>query len=54
MQYVTRFTEFDIHLFKGGNHFHLYNKLGSHIMEVDGVTGTYFAVWAPNAKSISF
>lgn len=53
MQHVTRFTEFDIHLFKGGNHFHLYDKLGSHIMEVDGVTGTYFAVWAPNAKSIS-
>ncbi len=53
MQHVTRFTEFDIHLFKGGNHFHLYDKLGSHIMEVDGVKGTYFAVWAPNAKSIS-
>ena len=53
MQHVTRFTEFDIHLFKGGNHFHLYDKLGSHIMEVDGVKGTYFAVWAPNAESIS-
>lgn len=53
MQHVTRFTEFDIHLFKGGNHFHLYDKLGSHIMEVDDVKGTYFAVWAPNAKSIS-
>lgn len=53
MQHITRFTEFDIHLFKSGNHYRLYDKLGSHIMEVDGVTGTYFAVWAPNAKSIS-
>ena len=53
MQQITRFTEFDIHLFKAGKHFKLYDKLGSHIMEVDGVTGTYFAVWAPNAKSVS-
>jgi 1,4-alpha-glucan branching enzyme len=53
MQHITRFTEFDIHLFKSGTHYHLYDKLGSHIMEVHGVKGTYFAVWAPNARSIS-
>lgn len=53
MQHVTRFTEFDIHLFKAGKHFKLYDKLGSHIMEVDGTSGTYFAVWAPNAKSVA-
>jgi 1,4-alpha-glucan branching enzyme len=53
MQQVTRFTEFDIHLFKAGKHFKLYDKLGSHIMEVDGTSGTYFAVWAPNAKSVA-
>jgi len=47
------FTEFDINLFKGGKHFRLYNKLGSHLTEVDGVKGTYFAVWAPSAKSVS-
>jgi len=47
------FTEFDINLFKAGKHFRLYNKLGSHLTEVDGVKGTYFAVWAPSAKSVS-
>ena len=47
------FTEFDINLFKGGKHYRLYEKLGSHPMEVDGEKGTYFAVWAPTAKSVS-
>ncbi|MEW2923021.1 1,4-alpha-glucan branching protein GlgB [Muricauda sp. ANG21] len=47
------FSEFDINLFKAGKHFRLYNKLGSHLIEVDGVKGTYFAVWAPSAKSVS-
>lgn len=47
------FTDFDIDLFKSGKHFRLYEKLGSHMIEVDGVKGTYFAVWAPSAKSVS-
>ncbi|THV58723.1 1,4-alpha-glucan branching protein GlgB [Flagellimonas alvinocaridis] len=47
------FTEFDIDLFKAGKHFRLYEKLGSHLTEVDGKKGTYFAVWAPSAKSVS-
>ncbi|MBO0323979.1 1,4-alpha-glucan branching protein GlgB [Muricauda sp. CAU 1633] len=47
------FSEFDINLFKAGKHFRLYDKLGSHLTEVDGVKGTYFAVWAPSAKSVS-
>lgn len=47
------FTDFDINLFKGGKHYRLYDKLGSHIIEVDGKTGTYFAVWAPSAKNVS-
>jgi 1,4-alpha-glucan branching enzyme len=46
-------TDFDIHLFKEGNHFKLYEKLGSHLMTVDGEEGTYFAVWAPDAKNVS-
>ncbi|GGB79279.1 1,4-alpha-glucan branching protein GlgB [Dyadobacter sediminis] len=50
---ISRFTDFDIHLFRQGKHFKLYEKLGSHVMEFKGVTGTYFAVWAPNAASIS-
>ncbi|WP_431160946.1 1,4-alpha-glucan branching protein GlgB [Flagellimonas beolgyonensis] len=47
------FSEFDIDLFKAGKHFRLYQKLGSHLTEVDGIKGTYFAVWAPSAKSVS-
>lgn len=48
----TLFTDFDSDLFKSGKHFKLYEKLGSHPMEVDGTAGTYFAVWAPNAKEV--
>ncbi len=47
------FTDFDINLFKAGKHFRLYEKLGAHLIEVDGVKGVYFAVWAPSARSVS-
>ena len=47
------FSEFDIHLFKAGKHYHLYNKLGSHQVRHQGKTGVYFAVWAPNAEYVS-
>ena len=47
------FTEQDIYLFKEGNHFRLYEKLGSHPMTAEGTEGTYFAVWAPNAERVS-
>ena len=46
-------TDFDVSLFRSGKHFRIYEKLGSHIIEVDGQWGTYFAVWAPNAKRVS-
>jgi len=46
-------TDHDIYLFKEGNHFRLYEKLGAHMAEDDGVKGTFFAVWAPNARSVS-
>lgn len=47
------FSDFDINLFKSGKHYRLYEKLGSHIITLNGVQGTYFAVWAPSAKSVS-
>ncbi len=50
---VSRFTEFDIYLFKQGKHTKLYEKMGSHPMTSDKKTGVYFAVWAPNAKNVS-
>lgn len=43
----------DISQFTNGIHDTIYDKLGAHQMTIDGVTGTYFAVWAPNAKAVS-
>jgi 1,4-alpha-glucan branching enzyme len=48
-----KLTDFDIHLFAEGNHHRIYEKLGAHLMEVNGVKGVYFAVWAPNARNVS-
>ncbi|MBF2709485.1 1,4-alpha-glucan branching protein GlgB [Flavobacterium soyangense] len=53
VQAYSLFTDFDIDLFKAGKHFRLYEKLGAHLLEVDGVKGVYFAVWAPSARSVS-
>jgi 1,4-alpha-glucan branching enzyme len=52
-RHFSLFTEFDIALFKAGRHYKLYEKLGSHIVAVNGVAGTYFSVWAPNAAAVS-
>ena len=43
----------DISLFNEGMHYEIYEKLGAHPMNVDGVDGTLFAVWAPNAERVS-
>ena len=50
---VTFLSKDDIYLFNEGRHYRLYQKLGAHHMTVDGVEGTYFAVWAPNAREVS-
>jgi 1,4-alpha-glucan branching enzyme len=47
------FSEYDIFLFKKGEHYRLFDKLGSHLLEVEGVAGCYFAVWAPNAREVT-
>jgi 1,4-alpha-glucan branching enzyme len=49
----SRFTEEDIKKFSSGTHFDLFNFFGNHPLEYDGMKGTYFAVWAPNAQSVS-
>jgi len=46
-------TDFDLHLFNEGNHHKIYEKLGAHICELNGIQGTLFAVWAPCAKRVS-
>jgi 1,4-alpha-glucan branching enzyme len=53
VQAYSLFSEFDIDLFKSGKHYKLYEKMGAHPVEVNGVKGVYFAVWAPSAKSVS-
>src|SRR5215208_1605834 len=45
--------EQDLYLFGEGNHLRLYEKLGAHPIEFEGVAGTSFAVWAPNARRVS-
>ncbi len=49
----TLLADDDLYLFNEGTHFHLYDKLGAHPVVVDGVDGTYFAVWAPDAERVS-
>ncbi len=49
----SRFTDFDISLFKSGKHYKLYEKFGSHVIQFNDVIGTYFAVWAPNAQYVA-
>jgi len=50
---ISMLTNDDLFLFNEGSHYRLYEKLGAHPITVDGVEGTYFAVWAPDAKQIS-
>ncbi|WP_298733304.1 1,4-alpha-glucan branching protein GlgB [uncultured Chitinophaga sp.] len=47
------FSAKDIELFQAGTHERLYEKFGAHTLEYEGVKGTYFAVWAPNAAYVS-
>jgi 1,4-alpha-glucan branching enzyme len=46
-------SEFDLYLLGEGTHHKSYEKLGAHLMEVEGVRGVAFAVWAPNARRVS-
>jgi 1,4-alpha-glucan branching enzyme len=45
--------ELDMHLFKEGNHYDIYKKLGAHFVIINGHGGVTFAVWAPNAQRVS-
>ena len=51
--FLPTLGELDLHLAMEGRHEHLYERLGAHVRELDGVLGTAFAVWAPNARSVS-
>ena len=45
-------SDYDLHLFSEGTHRRVWEMLGAHITECQGIAGTVFAVWAPNAKSV--
>jgi len=51
--FLPTLGELDIHLVGQGRHERIYERLGAHVREVDGVLGTAFAVWAPNARAVS-
>src|SRR5947209_9773212 len=46
-------TDFDLYLFNEGTHVRVYDKLGAHVVTVDGTPGVVFSVWAPNADAVS-
>jgi len=52
-RYEPLLSDYDAYLLGEGNHWNIYNRLGAHIRQIDGVTGVNFAVWAPNASGMS-
>ncbi len=46
-------TDFDCYIFGEGKNYKIYEKFGAHVETINGVTGTRFAVWAPDARSVS-
>jgi 1,4-alpha-glucan branching enzyme len=51
--FLPTLGEIDLYLAGEGRHEELYEKLGAHVREVDGIAGVAFAVWAPSARSVS-
>ncbi|MDG2014266.1 MAG: 1,4-alpha-glucan branching enzyme, partial [Pirellulaceae bacterium] len=49
----TAFSDQDLQRFLDGNHDDIYNLLGAHPCDREGVSGVNFAVWAPNATGVS-
>jgi 1,4-alpha-glucan branching enzyme len=51
--FLPTLTDFDAHLLAEGTHLRMYEKLGAHLAEMEGVQGVRFALWAPNAQRVS-
>src|SRR5262249_22357356 len=49
-RFPSTLSDYDLHLLGEGTHYRIYDKLGAHPADVDGVGGVIFAVWAPNAQ----
>lgn len=52
-RFASPIQEFDLHLLAEGCHLQIYDLLGAHPREIDGVAGVHFATWAPNAARVS-
>lgn len=52
-QFQPVMTDFDCYIFGEGKNYKIFDKFGAHIETINGVTGTRFAVWAPDARSVS-
>lgn len=50
---LSIFSDFDFYLFGQGKNYRIYEKMGAHLRTFNGVAGVHFAVWAPNALSVS-
>lgn len=50
---IPYFTDYDVFLFRQGTHSRLYEKMGAHLATKNGEKGVFFAVWAPEARSVS-
>ncbi len=51
--FTPTLTDLDVYLFNQGTHYEIFEKLGAHLRNVDGISGVSFAVWAPNAVRVS-
>jgi len=51
--FAPTLSDFDAHLMAEGTHLHIYQRMGAHLTQLDGVSGVLFAVWAPNAQRVS-
>ena len=47
------FSDDDLYLFGQGKEYRIYEKMGAHVRNINGVMGTSFATWAPNASAVS-
>src|SRR5262245_38188086 len=52
-RFLPTVGELDLYLAGEGSHEELWQRLGAHVGEIDGVRGTSFAVWAPSARTVS-
>ena len=50
---MSLLSDHDLYLFNEGSHVKLYERLGSHPRNINGMDGTNFAVWAPDAQTVS-